>query len=381
MNPADRELFDISSDVTYLNTANIGPRLKAVSEAGRNAIERFASPWQITAKDWFNGPEILRNKIASFIGAEFDSIALVPSVSYGIAIAAKNIPVSANTNIVVVEDQYPSNIYAWKRKAQESSAQIRVAKRFATRTLTESVLSLIDSDTAIVTIPNCHWTDGELLDISAIGDAVKTYNTALVIDASQSLGALPINLEETKPDFVVSVGYKWLLGPYGLGYLYVDKKWHTDGVPLEESWLSRLGSHDFSKLVNYVDEYRVGARRFDFGEFPQFISVPMAIAAISQLNKWGNSYIQTELSNRTKEIRNICELFDLETLPVERSANHLIGFKLPKRQDSNKLINALNSANIFVSARGEKIRVAPHLHTNANDLDRFRAVLEMWMGQ
>ena len=160
--------------------------------------------------------------------------------------------------------------------------------------------------------------------------AARSSGGALVIDASQSLGALPIDIEGVKPDFVVTVGYKWLLGPYGMGYLYVDERWHDDTVPLEESWVTRRGSEDFTKLVDYVDEYRAGARRFDFGEFSQFVSVPMAIAAMEQLNSWGSSYLTTELSERTRRIRAVCEGLGLTTLPEDRSVRHMTGFRLPE---------------------------------------------------
>lgn len=376
MNPSDRALFDIPRAITYLNTANIGPRLKAVSEAGRQAIEGFASPWGIAAEDWFRSPELLREAFARFIGVSAETVALVPSASYGIAVAAKNLPLSANAGIVVVEEQYPSNIYAWRRRAGESGATMRVARRADDHSLTESVLRLVDANTAVVALPNCHWTDGEVLDLVAIGEAARTVGAALIVDASQSLGALPIDFEAVQPDFVVSVGYKWLLGPYGLGYLYVHEKWHRDGVPLEESWLSRLGSEDFSRLVEYVDAYRPGARRFDFGEFPQFISVPMALAAVSQLNSWGASYIEAELSLRTQYIRRVGEQLGFDILPAERCAAHIMGLRLPGGQQPARLGAALKSENIYVSVRGDKIRVAPHLHTDAHDLERFCSVLQ-----
>ena len=257
MNSADRLLFEIPEHITYLNTANIGPRLKAVSAAGRQAIERFARPWSIAAEEWFSGPEELRAAFASFIGVTPNTVGLVPSASYGIATAAKNIPIAANATIVVVEEHYPSNVYAWRRRAREANARISVAERSEERSLTQSILERIDSRTALVAIPNCHWTDGELIDLAAVGEATRSVGAALVIDASQSLGAHPIDFGAVQPDFVVAVGYKWLLGPYGLGYLYVAEKWHAAGVPLEESWLTRLGSEDFSQLVNYVTAYQL----------------------------------------------------------------------------------------------------------------------------
>ena len=376
MNISERALFDISEEITYLNTANIGPRLKAVSKAGHHAIEVFSKPWSITSDDWFRNPEILREEFARFIEVNPDNIALVPSASYGIAVAAKNIHLEVNANIVVLEEQYPSNIYAWRRRADELRAIIRVARRGTDRSLTESVLNLIDSNTSVVAIPNCHWTDGELVDLVAVGKATQTVGAALVVDASQSLGALPIDFNAVQPDFVVSVGYKWLLGAYGIGYLYVDQKWQEQGIPIEESWLTRRGSEDFTKLVDYVDEYRLGARRFDFGEFPQFISIPMAIAAMSQLNSWGSLYVREELLARTQQIRAICDRLNLETLPSERSCGHIVGIKLNAKQKPVKLATALKSANIHVSVRGDTIRVAPHLHTDKQDLERFYSVLE-----
>ncbi|WP_319419911.1 aminotransferase class V-fold PLP-dependent enzyme [Pleurocapsa sp. FMAR1] len=379
MNISDRALFDIPREIVYLNSASIAPRLKQVSKAGHQGIDIFSSPWSITSDDRFRNPEILREEFARFIEVDADTVALVPSASYGIAVAAKNIPIEANANIVVLEDQYPSNIYAWRRRADESRAMIRVAQRRTNNSLTESVLNLIDSNTAVVTIPNCHWTDGELLDLVAVGEAARTAGAALVVDASQSLGALPINFDVVQPDFVVSVGHKWLLGSYGLGYLYVDKKWHSCGIPIEESSLTRRGSEDSSQLANYVDEYRPGARRFDFGEFTQFISIPMAIAAISQLNRWGSLYVQKELFSRTQHIRAICNRLGIETLPTERSAGHIVGIKLNAEQQPMKLAAVLKSANIYISVRSETIRVAPHLHTDEQDIKRFGSVLKEYL--
>lgn len=378
MNISDRALFDLPREITYLNTANIAPRLKEVSKAGHDAIKVFSNPWSITSDDWFRNPEILRKEFARFIEVDTDTVALVPSASYGIAIAAKNIPIEANANIIVLEEQYPSNVYAWRRRADESKAIIRIARRGTNNSLTESVLKLIDSNTAVVAIPNCHWTDGELLDLVTIAEATRTVGAALVVDASQSLGALPIDFKAVRPDFVVSVGYKWLLGAYGIGYLYVDRKWQQ-GIPIEESWLTRRGSEDFSELVNYVDRYRPGARRFDFGEFPQFISIPMAIAAISQLNSWGSSYIQKELFARTQQIRSLCDRLGLETLSSEQSSGHIVGIKLNAEQQPTKLADALKSANIHTSVRGDTIRVAPHLHTDKQDIERFYSALEEYL--
>ena len=377
MNEQEKALFDIPDGLIYLNTANIGPRLKAVSDAGNAAIARFAHPWTISDEDWFKQPETLRAAFAALARTKIDSVALIPSASYGIAVAAKNIPVPQGANFVVVDEQYPSNIYSWRRKAVETSAEIRTAPRSADLSLTDSVLQAIDSRTAIVAIPNCHWTDGELIDLLAVSAAAKAVGAALVVDASQSFGALPIDLDVVDPDFVVAVGYKWLLGPYGLGYMVVSDRRIANGIPIEESWLNRRGSDDFAQLVSYVDEYRAGARRFDFGESPQFISVPMAIAAVSQLNAWGTEYIYDQLSQRTALIRDACDRLGISVLPRNRTAGHLIGIPMPDSQKAGLIAAEMRANNIIVSQRGNIIRVAPHLHTTQSDLAKFCELLKI----
>ena len=167
---------------------------------------------------------------------------------------------------------------------------------------TDAVEQAIDESTAVVTVPQRHWTDGCRVDLERVAKRVREVGAALVIAASQSLRASALDLSRVQPDFLVSVGYKWILGPYGLGYMYVAPRWRESGFPLEQSWLTRAGSEDFTRLVDYTDEYRPGARRFGMGEFPQFVFVPMATTALRQILAWGVTQIQTALSEITTKI-------------------------------------------------------------------------------
>lgn len=366
-----KQLFELKPQIAYFNSANIGPRLQSVSEAGQQAIKRFSSPWEISSEDWFSEPEELRSEFARFNEIDVNSVALIPSVSYGIAIAARNIEISAGMEIVVVKEQYPSNIYAWRRVAENAGAKIKTARRSRDISLSEAVISSINSNTRVVAIPHCHWTDGEPINLVDVSIACKNYGAALVIDASQSLGVRPLDFGKIRPDFVVAVGYKWLLGAYGLGYLYCDGKWQRNGVPLEESWLNRAGSEDFANLVNYVDEYRPGARRFDFGEFPQFISVPMSLAALKQLNKWGQQLIVDHLSAVTDEIRSAAHNAGFNVLSGSRCSAHIVSLLFPSQKDAKSFNEKLKSAGIITSVRGQSIRISPHMHTDQSDVSRL----------
>jgi selenocysteine lyase/cysteine desulfurase len=238
---------------------------------------------------------------------------------------------------------------------------------------TDALLRAIDRDTAIVAVPHCHWTDGSTIDLALVGERTHAVGAALVVDASQSLGASPLDLARVKPDFLTTVGYKWLLGPYGLGYLYVAPQWRETGVPLEHSWLTRARSDDFARLVEYRDEYRAGARRFDMGEFPQFVLAPMAMAALEQILAWGVGRIAATLATLTERVAQLAAEAGYSLLPRPDRAAHLIGIR-PATIPAD-LPKALVDANVFVSIRGDSIRVAPHVYNEPKDIDRLFEVL------
>lgn len=372
--PCMRDWFEIPEDVTYLNCANMAPQLKNVTAAGIDAVRAKATPWRLSAPEWFSGAETLRSLAAQVIGCDADGVALVPAASYGIAVAAANLPLASGQTIVVLDQEFPSNFYAWRTLARNRGGRVVMVKRQNGETWTEALLREIDEHTGIVAIPQCHWTDGAKIDLDVVAARVREAGAALVIDASQSLGAYPLNVQRVQPDFLVSVGYKWLLGPYGLGYLYVAEKWRQSGVPLEQSWLIRAGSEDFSKLMEYTDDYRAGARRFDMGEFPQFVLAPMAIEALKQVLNWRVDRIQTTLSILTAKVAEEAAKIGYSVLPAEHRVGHLIGIR-PPAHISPGMIESLKNARIFVSIRGDSIRIAPHVYNTAADVDRLFEIL------
>jgi selenocysteine lyase/cysteine desulfurase len=368
-----RDLFSIPDDITYLNCAYTSPLLKASEATAQSAVSAKASPWAITQTDFFTKMESIRSLFAKIIESSSENIAIIPAVSYGIAIAAKNLPFSKGQNIVVLEDQFPSNIYSWQRLVDKKQGTIKTAPRRADFDWTQSVLETMDENTAIVAVPNCHWTDGTLLDLVKIGKACREQNAALVIDATQSLGALPFAIDDVKPDFLITTGHKWLMGPYSIGYCYIADKW-LDTDPLEENWLNRLDSQDFSRLVDYQDKYQPGARRFDVGGASNFFLCPVAEASLQQLLKWGIKNIAETLETKTDLIARKAESLNLTVPPKPMRSPHLTGIifsnGIPK-----DLPAKLTAEKIFVSVRGNSIRIAPHLYNNENDFNRLFGVL------
>jgi len=264
-----REAFNVPPEIAYFNTANLAPQLRNVRAAGERALERRGRPWDIAADDWFADVEHLRSLFGRVVGAPAEAVALVPATSYGFAIAARNLPLRGGQRVLVLAEEYPSGIYTWRAAVRRAGAEILTVTRERGQSWAEAVLAALDERVAIVSVPNVHWTDGALVDLPPIAVAARDLGARLVIDASQSAGAMPIDMSELQPDFLVSVGYKWLLGPFSVGYLYVAEQ-HRGGEPLEENWILRAGSEDFARLVDYRDEYQPGARRFDVGQRTKF---------------------------------------------------------------------------------------------------------------
>jgi selenocysteine lyase/cysteine desulfurase len=372
--PSQRHRFQIPADVTYLNCAYMSPLLSAVVEAGRAGVEQKGQPWTIRAADFFTGPDLLRGRFARLLGATADDIALVPSASYGMAVAATNLPLTRGQQVLVLEEAFPSMVYAWREQALRSGAELVAVPRPADDDWTSVVLERIGERTAIASLPQCHWTDGGLLDLVAIGARLREVGAALVVDASQSIGARPFALDQVQPDYLVTVGYKWLLGPYGLGYLYVAPG-RQSGRPLEQTWVGREGSEDFAALTLYRDEFQPGARRFDAGESANFIMVPMAIAALEAIQQWGIPAIHESVRRLTDLIAERAAPLGLNAVPRERRAGHYLGLRFPDAPPAG-LLERLAAQQVFVSVRGRALRVTPHLYNDEGDVDRLMAVLE-----
>ena len=200
----------------------------------------------------------------------------MPAASYGLAVAAANLRCAPGARILLLAEQFPSNVYTWRELAKQRGGEVLTIARPPDDDWTGAVLAALDERVAIAALPHCHWTDGGLLDLVAIGRRCREVGSALVLDVTQSLGALPLDLAAVAPDFLVCPGYKWLLGPYSQGYLYVAPQ-HRDGRPLEHNWIAREGSEDFARLIDYRERYQPGARRFDVGERSNFALLPVGI--------------------------------------------------------------------------------------------------------
>lgn len=357
----------------------MSPLLKVVEKEGINGLRKKRNPIDVAPQDFFTDSEKLREEYAKLIHAEAKRIAIIPSVSYGISTVAKNLNIKNDQHIVVASEQFPSNYYPWKTLCDETGASINSIappEGFTNRgkIWNERILESITSTTRAVALGNVHWADGTLFDLVAIRKRTKEVGALLIIDGTQSVGALPFNVENIQPDALICAGYKWLFGPYSMGLGYFGE-YFDYGKPLEENWINRLHSEDFSSLINYQTNYQHGALRYDVGEHSNFILVPMMLKALEQLNNWGVERIQeycksitTESVLRLKENGFIIE-------DEQWRGSHLFGVRLPAGADLEKVKGALLKHKVYVSVRGNSIRVAPNVYNHELDMKRLTKVL------
>lgn len=367
-----KHLFSLPADLHYLNCAQTGPLLRRVEQAGIEGVRRKANPAAIQPEDFFREADLVRDLFARLVNApDRMRVAIIPAVSYGMAVVARNTSVRAGQNLVLAHEQFPSNVYPWRSLAREQGAEVRTvsppegAPRRA-EAWNARILEAIDSATALVAIAAVHWADGTCFDLEAIGARAREVGAVLVVDGTQSVGALPFDVERIRPDALVVTGYKWLLGPYGLGLAYFGPRYDA-GVPLEENWIVRLGSEDFAGLTRYRDEYRPGALRYDVGERSNPILLPMLIAALEQILAWGPEHIQAYCARLTAPFVEQARDAGFAVQEAGR-ASHLFGLRLPAGLSMDQVRAVLDSRRVSVSVRGDALRVSPHVYNDEADI-------------
>ncbi|WP_421775392.1 aminotransferase class V-fold PLP-dependent enzyme [Gracilimonas sp.] len=371
-----KSYFRLDESVTYLNCAYMSPQLKSVEEAGVWGVQRKRNPFKISPDEFFGETDQLRDEFAKLINANDPKrIVVIPSVSYGMANVAKNVEISQGDNIILVGEQFPSNVYPWRSVVQEKGGEIITItppKEHENRgkIWNEKVLNAINDRTKLVAMGNIHWADGTLFDLKTIRKRTRDVGAWLAIDGTQSVGALPFDISEIQPDALVCAGYKWLMGPYSIGLAYYGPAL-DNGKPVEENWINRYESENFANLVNYNDDYQPGALRYEVGEHSNFILVPMMLKAIQQLNEWGVENIQQYCRDLIAEPVDKLKAAGYRIEDSDYRASHLFGIRLGESHDMDQIKAAFDKQNILVSFRGDSIRVSPNVYNTQEEIEQL----------
>jgi len=379
---SQRDLFDIPRDVCYLNAASWSPLPKATMEAGRKAVERKGQPWKLDRAFADEQYARARKAAAALIDAAPGDVALISSVSYGVATAAKLLAIPRGARVLVLQDDHSSPQLEWMTRAASGGFTVEAARRPADGDWTDAVLAAIEREgaapLALASISSVHWSDGGLLDLDRIAASLKARGAALLVDATHSAGVMPLDVRTLDPDFLVFPTYKWALGPYGRAFLYVAPR-RQDGVPLEQTGYGRRGvmaerEPPYLKDTTYVS----GARRFDMGERDHFISLEMASIGMEMVAGWGAPAIIERLKMLTGRLAEGLGNSGATMLEESARAPHILSLGFPKGMPEG-LAQKLAAENVHAAPRLGRLRISPHVYNDEADVDRFLAAFKKHM--
>ena len=370
---SQRALFDIPRDVCFLNAASWSPLPLATQEAGRKAVARKGRPWLIDQEFHFQQYERARRAAARLIKASPEDVALISSIAYGVATAAKVLAVPAGSRVLVLQDDHASPVLEWMARSHAGGFSVETVRRPGNGDWTEALLTAIEragaAPLAVASISSVHWSDGGAVDLARVAPALRSRGAALLVDATHSAGVLPLDVGALDPDFVVFPTYKWLLGPYGRAFLYVAKR-HQAGIPLEQTSFGRRAVRAeqdvYFKDVDYVGD----ARRFDMGERDHFISMEMASIGMEMVAEWGSDAIVGRLAMLTGRLADGLAAADVALPQTRLRAPHILSLSFPKGLPKG-LIERLAAESIYVAPRLGRMRISPHVYNDETDIDRF----------
>lgn len=376
---SQKHLFHLPEGIHYLNCAYMSPLLKSAEEKGIEGMRLKRNPLSIKPADFFTGAVSVRQKFARIVGSTPQQIALMPSVSYGMSSVIRNIPCGKGQHALTLSEEFPSCYYTARRWCQEHGADLRVVARREDipqrgRDWSERILEAINKETAFVVMASVHWMNGTKFDLEKIGARCRKFGTKLIVDGSQSVGALPIDVRKSNIDALICAAYKWLMGPYSTALSFIHEDFNQ-GVPLEESWMTRPQAEQFERLTNYVEGYKPGAIRFDVGQSSNFILLPMLDEALGQLLEWGIHNIQEYCR---KQGAVLVDYFMKKGTPVEDEeyrAHHLMGLQLPSGTHGEELLSELHSRNVYVSLRGDNLRISLNVFNEEADVRELISAL------
>lgn len=373
MLPSQRDLFELPRDVCYLNAASWGPLPRAVMQAGREGVARKGQPWTQPADAPKTQNERARAAAAGLINADPDDVAIISSVSYGTATAAKLLVVPPGTRVLVLQDDHTSPVLEWQTRASAQGFSVETVARPDDGDWTAAVLAAVDRPGAppvsVASISSVHWSDGGAIDLPAVAAALRRRGAAFVVDATHAVGVMPVDVRALDPDFLVFPTYKWVLGPYGRAFLYVARR-HQDGIPLEQTAAGRRAIN--SERVPYLHDtaYVANARRFDMGERDHFITLEMAALGMELVAGWGSTAILERLSHLTAALEDGLRN-SAAHLPESRvRAPHILSLSFPQGMPDG-LVERLAAEQVYAAPRLGRLRISPHVYNDEADVDRF----------
>jgi selenocysteine lyase/cysteine desulfurase len=373
-----RGLFAVPRDICYLNSASYSPLPLRTQEAARDAVGRKGAPWNLDAAFANRQHERARSAAARLINAEAGDVALISSVSYGVATVGKILAIPAGMRVLVLESDHSSPILEWQTRSASAGFTIETVRQPPDGDWTSAVLAAIERPgaprLALASISSVHWSDGGLIDVKKVASALKRQGALFLIDATHAVGVVAMDVKSLDPDFVIFPTYKWLLGPYGRAFIYIARR-HQNGIPLEQTGFARREIRSDAEIYFTDLSYVTGARRFDMGERDHFISMEMAAIGMEMMAEWGTDAVAERLTMLNERIAEGLNGSKVRLMDGRFRSPHILSLGFAGGLPAG-LVEGLAEEGIHVAARLSRMRISPHVFNDEEDADRFVEALK-----
>jgi len=371
--------FPWTSEVIYLNAAGIGP----LPQRTRHAIEEFAAlrhaPHRLSEKTLFGTIAESRKLAAALINADPDEIALAPNTSYGLNLAARSLPLEAGDIVLLSDREFPANVYPWLA-LRDRGVVVELVPTTARGWPDEAYLlqRMAEPRVRVLAVSLTQFANGYTVDLAGLSRVARMTNTYLVVDAIQAVGQLPVDVRRTPVDLLACGGQKWLLSPWGSGFVYVRRDLIPSLPPADVGWLAFEGTDDLTHLTRYDTTLRADARRYelvtlayqDFAGLNASLGLLLEVG-IDAICAYLRAVIQPVLSWAASAGVRVSS-------PTGPHGSAIVCLDLP---DAARAYRALKAAGIVATVREGVIRLSPHLYNTPAELERVAETLETVRGE
>jgi cysteine desulfurase/selenocysteine lyase len=365
----DRE-FPVRRSFLYFNHAAVAalPRRVAAAMTAQveNARDRGAADWRA----WYANVEKTREKAARLVRASTSEIAFVPNTSWGINLVALGFPWAPGDNVVTTDIEFPSNAYPWRALA-DRGVECRVAQSHGGRVAAEDVTALADARTRVVAVSWVAFHNGFVFPLAELGAFCRERGILLVVDAIQGLGALPIDVGETKVDVLCADGHKWLYGSEGGAVFYV-REGAREKVPARAiGWWNLKADGEY---LQYRGAPYSGARRYEPGSLPTANLAGLS-ASLDLLAEMGPENVRERILENVAALRDGLAVRGWRIATPEPLASGILA-AAPPSADARRWAKALESRGVIVAPREGSVRFSPHAGNDVGEVARALAEID-----
>jgi len=367
-----KEWFEIE-DATYLNTSAHAAMPRVTLRAVQNSIEANKFPHHRDDDVFFEAPIRIRASLAKMIGARPEEIAVTSGAGTGVAAVAHLLTWKPGDEVITAQGEFPVQYATWKPMEEREGVKLTIVAprdRFITA---DDLIAAMTPRTRVVSVSHVRFDDGSLLDAARVAAACHAQGALLVLDVSQSCGAVPMDVRNLGADFLVCAGYKWLLSPYGTGFLWVKSEHQDTGRPGPFSWTSQATDSFFA--LSYVDpKPSRSAKRWDSVEAATYFNFNMAAmdASVDFVLRVGPELVREHNRQLLEFLFEHLPKDCVPASPLDSTQRGPCGsFTARTPEKTVELHQKLQKEHVVVAMREGKIRVSPHLFNSERDIDRL----------